>query len=50
MIDDNFASTVSKWTLLIPHNRVLMSIVEGVAEGRLIFANLKRSIQYASRI
>ena len=47
MVDDNFASTVSEWTFLISINRVLISIVEGVAEGRLIFANLKRSIQYA---
>ena len=26
---------------------ILTLVIEGVAEGRLIFANLKRSIQYA---
>lgn len=44
-LDDNFASTVSKYT---PRsvNHVTDRSAEGVAEGRQIFVNLKRSIQF----
>lgn len=47
--DDNFASTVSKfWKSRdsLPDLK-LSPRIDGVAEGRLIFVNLKRSIQYA---
>lgn len=46
LTDDNFASTVSEymeWSLM--PSALLISLLEGVAEGRLIFSNLKRSIQ-----
>lgn len=42
--DDNFASTVSKYTPCSV-NHVTNRSAEGVAEGRQIFVNLKRSIQ-----
>jgi sodium/potassium-transporting ATPase subunit alpha len=43
--DDNFASTVSKYTSR-SENHVTDRLAEGVAEGRQIFVNLKRSIQF----
>ena len=45
--DDNFASTVSELVFLFgPRIPLTSAILEGVAEGRLIFVNLKRSIQF----
>lgn len=48
LLDDNFASTVSEclhplkvWAVIDPKCHA-----EGVQEGRQIFVNLKRSIQY----
>lgn len=48
LLDDNFASTVSEYTFLL-HLRTVVNQnydAEGVQEGRQIFVNLKRSIQY----
>ena len=45
--DDNFASTVSTYTFLgFEIVIVITLLLEGVQEGRQIFVNLKRSIQY----
>jgi hypothetical protein len=44
-VDDNFASTVSKLAWSIALRFVSYGSIEGVAEGRQIFVNLKRSIQ-----
>ena len=46
VLDDNFASTVSEYNWTPFHCEKADYLAEGVAEGRLIFANLKRSIQY----
>lgn len=45
--DDNFASTVSEYSVLCITLgiKLIYIFAEGVAEGRLIFNNLKRSIQ-----
>ena len=45
--DDNFASTVSTYTFLDLEVVIVTTLLlEGVQEGRQIFVNLKRSIQY----
>lgn len=48
LLDDNFASTVSEYLLLLCVWTVIdrNCDAEGVQEGRQIFVNLKRSIQY----
>lgn len=48
LLDDNFASTVSEYILLLRLRTVVNQDcdAEGVQEGRQIFVNLKRSIQY----
>ncbi|CDO71883.1 hypothetical protein BN946_scf184940.g30 [Trametes cinnabarina] len=48
LLDDNFASTVSEYNRAASEKPSSQDthITEGVAEGRQIFVNLKRSIQY----